>query len=310
MLFSPGTVVANDLPAQAETPKTPETTKVTEPTNPGSAPALDAKALMEAINADRVSREARAKTEADAASYKQKFEEASAKLAEIEKGKRNRTLDPAGYLRKLGYTDKELALTSEGIMFSLMPDKAPVGHLANLVKAQREQDEEDRLSREKAQAVEAQRREAEAHTAREQEIEARYRQSLKGQVAALPAGTAPGAQAWFADDHDGFAQELFDTARTLAEEAVKAGKTIDVSAAAIAQHLEKTKYGPRLARFTALASKAPTPTQPQPQSATSTVKPEPSQLEDATKVVKTGANHRLTEKEIIDRATKAAFGLA
>lgn len=304
MLFSPGTVVANDLAA-------PATTKTPDPANPGStttvvppAPPIDAKALMEAINADRETRDARAKADSDAASYKQKYEEAAAKLADIDKGKRNRVLDPAGYLRKLGYTDKELALTSEGIMFSLMPDKAPVGHLANLVKAQREQDEEARLDREKAQAAEIQRREAEAHTAREKEIEARYHGSLKSQVAAMPAGTAPAAQAWYAEDHDGFAQELFETARTLAEEAVKTGKVIDVSASAIAQHLEKTKYGPRLARFAALSSKAPTPTQPQSQPTTA----EPSQLEDVSKVVR--GNHRLTEKEIIDRATKAAFGLA
>lgn len=308
MLFSPGTVVANDLPAPADKTPAPEITKTPEPANPGSSPPLDTKALMDAINADREARDARAKTDADAASFKQKYEEAQAKLADIEKGKRNRTLDPAGYLRKLGYTDKELALTAEGIMFSLMPEKAPVGHLANLVKAQREQDEEARLDREKAQATEATRREAEAKTATERDIEARYRFSLKGQVAAMPAGTAPAAQAWYADDHDGFTQELFETAQKLAEEAVKAGKVIDVSALAIAQHLEKTKYAPRLARWGALSPKSPTTTQPQSQS--STEKTEPSKPEEKTNLVKGGPNHRLTEKEIIDRATKAAFGLA
>lgn len=309
MLFSPGTVVANDLapqepakPAPATpTPTPPDTTSV----SPGSVSAapLDAKALLAAINADREDREKRAKSDQETTTYKKRAEEAELKLADIEKAKRNRLLDPAGFLKKFGYTDRDLALTAEGIMFSLMPDKAPPSHVANLVKAQREQDLADQEDREKAREAETQRQRAESASVQEREIEARYRLSLKNEVAALKPGTFPASEAWYADDHDGFAQELFDTARNLAEEAVKAGKTIDVSASAIAQHIEK-KYAERAKRLAALIPQSQMTTQP-PKTQAKPV--EPSLPEEKKEPVQ--PNHRLTEKEIIERATKAAFGL-
>src|SRR5687768_13969712 len=115
MLFSPGTVVANDLPQQeASTTVTPPAPEPNTTVKPEPAAPLDAKALMEAINADRLAREKNAKEAQERDTFKRRAEEAEAQLAALEKAKKNRILDPAGYLRKLGYTDKDLALTSEG----------------------------------------------------------------------------------------------------------------------------------------------------------------------------------------------------
>lgn len=300
MIYSPGTDIADDLPQpEAETPAT-----TTDSANPGSTetkqlPAsVDAKAILDAINADREARENKSRTDLESATYKKRFEEAEAKLNDIEKAKKNRMLDPAGYLRKLGYSDRELALTSEGIMFSLMPDKAPPAHIANLVKAQREQDLADQEAREKARDAETQKRETDAHSAQEKAIEARYQGSLKNEVASMKPGTFPATQAWYAEDHDGYAQELFETARTLAEQAVKAGKSLDVSAAAIGQHVEK-KYAERAKRLAAVFSQSQTTTQPQKQAP----KEQPSVQEETKSVV----GKKLTDKELISRATQAAF---
>lgn len=316
MLYSPSSVVANDLPAadpvtptQAPTPETK-----TEPTpNPGTGtnqtPTLDAKALLAAINADREHREKASRDASERETYKAQLEAAQAKLNEIEKAKKNRLLDPAGFLRKLGYTDRDLALTSEGIMFTLMPDKAPPGWVANLVKAQREQDQEDAAEKDKQREVEAQKHAAETSTAQEKEIEARYQRSLESEVAAFAPGTFKASQAWYAEDHKAYAQELYDTARALAEQAVKAGQVIDVSGRAIASHVEK-KYADRASRLvaaygTSTPAAKPQSTQP-PQPAP---KQAPSQLEESSATVYARSKPGMTDKELIEKATKAAFGL-
>lgn len=304
MIYSPNTVIAATEPTEPAAAGTAtDAAPVAVNTSTGTTQVpLDVKALMDAINADREQREKRAQAETDNNTFKSKYEEVASKLAEIERAKKNRLLDPAGYLRKLGYSDRDLALTSEGIMFSLMPDKAPPAHVANLIKAQREQDMADQEEREKQREVEAHKRATDAHVTSEKEIEARYLGSLTSQVTAMKPGTFPASQEWYAGDHTGYAQELFDTARNLAEAAMKTGQTVDVSAAAIAQHVEK-KYaerGQRLARIFG-ATPSPTTTQKQPQVSV------PATAEPAE--IKPSGNHGLSEKEIIERATKAAFGI-
>lgn len=313
MLFSPGTVIANDLPQPETAPvETPATTAITEtPTTPVGtgtpAPAFDVKGLMEAINADRESREAKVKSESDRESYKKRAEDAEKQLADLDKAKKNRLLDPAGFLRKMGYTDKELALTSEGIMFALMPDKAPADHLAKLVLAQREQDRVDAEEKDKQrEATEAQRR-AEGQVAAERDLEARYVAALKRDVTTLTAGTYPASQAWFADDHDGYTQELFATARTLAEEASKAGKSINMTTAGIAPYVEK-KYADRAKRLAGILTPTQSPKTTQLPKQPATSLPEETK-EEPSVGTGTTSNHKLSEKEIIERATRAAFGM-
>lgn len=310
MLFSPGTVIANDLPPQ-EAAK-PETTVIPTPETSATpaapaqvpVPGIDAKALMEAINADRVQREKTASDAKERDTYKARADAAEAKLNDLDKAKKNRLLDPAGFLRKMGYSDRDLALTSEGIMFTLMPDKAPPGWVANLVKAQREQDLSDAEERDKQRETDAQKRASESHVAQEKEIEKRYQNFLEQEVAAFPAGTYKASQIWFADNHKAYAQELFDTARALADEAVKAGKTIDVSGSAIAVHVEK-KYAEKAQRLAAAFSASQLPTT-QPQKPVQA----PSQPEEKseTPVIAKATSKGMTDKEIIERATRAAFG--
>lgn len=317
MLFSPGTVIANDLPPPEAVAPKPEPTPAAdpaktqvqgEPQQPATpAPAIDAKGLLEAINADRELREKAARDATERETYKKRAEEAESKLNAIEKAKKNRLLDPAGFLKKMGYTDRDLALTSEGIMYSLMPDKAPPGWVANLVAAQREQDQADAEEREKQRESEGQKKAADAKAAHEKELETRYQSSLEREVATFKPGTFKASQAWFADDHKAYAQELFDTANKLAEEALKAGQVIDVSGAAIAAHVEK-KYADRAARLVAAFSPAQSPTTTQPPKPP--VAPsQPEEKNDSTVIARAGSSRSgMTEREIIERATKAAFG--
>lgn len=297
MLHSPGTVTASDpAPQETVTPAT-ETPDAKTPVQP--AP-FDAKALLDVINADREQRDKRSREDEEAKTYKAKYTEAQSRLDELDKAKKNRLLDPAGFLKKMGYTDRELALTSEGIMYSLMPDKAPPGHIANLVRAQREQDEEDRIAREKAQETAAQTRATESATAQERELETHYRSALKSEVTGLKPGTYPASQAWFADDHDGYAQELFATARNVAIEAGKTGAKVDLSPAGIAPLLEK-RYADRAKRLSGLFQ--PLATQPpKPIEATS------KQEEKREAPVSRAESESERTKAIIERAAAAAFG--
>jgi hypothetical protein len=307
MLFSPSTVVASDLaaaePANTEALSTPAAqTQVQAPAETvPAAQVVDSDAIARAIAADRQEREARAKDAQERDSYKTRAEAAEAKLAEQEKAKRNRMLDPAGFLRKMGYTDRELALTSEGIMYSLVPDKAPADHRANLVAAQLLRDQEDRDAREAAAKAEAERAAQTQVQQHQANLEAQYTASLKDEASKFSPGAFPACQAWFEDDHDAYSQELLATAKKLAVEARAAGKVIDLSAQAVAPHLEK-KYAAKVAK---LRGAAATQTQVQPAAVAQPVTPQKttSVLEEKKTPVK------LTEKEIIDRATKAAFGL-
>src|SRR5678816_151853 len=320
MLFSPGTVIANDLPPpeaatpKTETPATPQPDAPKPDATPGTgtkdtpAAPLDAKALLEVINADREQREKALRDAQERETYKKQYEEAKAKLDSIEKAKKNRLLDPAGFLRKMGYTDRDLALTSEGIMYSLMPDKAPPAWIHNLVNAQREMDQQEREEQDKARELEAQKKADEAKSTEAKTIEANYRASLEREVAALQPGTFKASQAWFADDHKGYAQELFATAQTVAEAAMKAGKYVDNISLAAAQEVEN-KYEERAKRLVAVYSAATPPatkaTQPQQKPT-----PAPSQQEETntTTVIAKATRQVPTDKELIERAAKAAFG--
>lgn len=310
MLFSPSTIVANDLPppeVATPTPEAPKPTDTSSTVKPEGTPALDTKALLEAINADREAREKNAREAQERDSYKKRAEDAEARLEGLEKAKKNRLLDPVGYLKRHGYTDKDLALTAEGIMFTLMPDKAPAGWVQRMVQAQREQDQLDAEEREKTKAVEAEKKASEAKSAEEKEIESRYRLSLEREVASLKPGTFKASQAWFADDHKGYAAELFATATQLAETAMKEGRLIDNVSLAAAQELEK-KYEERAKRLASVYTQAPAPQKPTTQpshSLNSTVNT--SQQEE--KVLQSPPSQgKLSDKEIIERATKAAFG--
>jgi len=315
MLYSPGTVVANDLPqpeaepeAKTETPATPETpadpTKTPDAASKAQTQVLDAKGLMDVINADREQREKAARDASERETYKKRAEEAEAKVAQWEKAKKNRLLDPAGFLRKMGYTDRDLALTSEGIMYTLMPDKAPAGWVANLVKAQREQDQEDAEEREKQREAEQQKKTATERADQEKTIESNYRSYLESEAAAFKPGTYKASQTWFADDHKAYARELYDTARALAEEAVKTGVRPDINGSALATHVEK-KYEDKIKRILAAYSQSPMTTQqPKPVAPKAQAPSKPEETESPAIIAKA----KMSDKELIEKATKAAFG--
>jgi hypothetical protein len=311
MLFSPGTVIASDLPA-AEPAATTTETQVQVPSEPNSEtpktqvpPGLDAKAILDAINADRENREKRARDDQERDSFKKRAEDAEARLADFEKSKKNRLLNPAGFLKKMGYTDQDLALTAEGIMFALMPEKAPPGHVAKLVQAQREQDLIDQEEREKQRTLDETKRAGESRTQQEKELEGRYVYALKRDVTSFKPGTFPASQAWFADDHDAYVQELFATARSLAEK-LQPGQTMDITTAGVAPIVEK-KYFERAQRLKGIFSGQPDSTQ---QSKTQVQPSQASQVTaqqaDTTKPI--ARSKYPSEKELIDAAVKAAFG--
>lgn len=307
MLFSPGTVVASDMAPNEPAPATPAETQVQPaPATPApdtktQVPApVDAAALLAAINQDRDRREAGVRAEHEAATYKTRAEAAEAKLAAQDKAKQNRMLDPAGFLRKMGYTDKELALTAEGIMFTLVPDKAPGDHRAKLVEAQMLRDREAAEEDKKAAA-------AEASQTQVRDMEQRYNAFLLNGVENLKPGAFPASQAWFDKDHKGYARELLAVAQGIAEEANKAGVKVDLSAAALAPVLEK-QYADRAKRWASFSgTKAPEPTQLAAVDKTQVQATEtPAKQAESTPPA---GKRKLTDKELIDRATAAAFGL-
>lgn len=301
MLFSPGTVIAGDLPKQeAATDPAPAATPDPGPattTSPATPAPVDAAALLAAINQDRDRREAGIRAEQEAATFKTRAEAAEAKLAEFEKAKRNRLLDPASFFKKMGYTDKEMALTAEGLMFSLIPDKAPPDHRAKLVEAQMLRDREAQEEEKKAAEAAAQAKQTQDQAEYSKQMETKYHNFLTEGVAGFKPGDFPASQAWFDKDHAGYARELLETARTLAENAAKAGTKIDLSATAIAPHLE-AKYAERAKRFLTFSGTKATEPQTQVQS-TPAVQAETKPASQSRK---------LTEKELINRATAAAFG--
>lgn len=308
----PAEQAATDTSTASDTTTAPDPAKTQVPTPEAKttppAAVVDVKAILEAINADREDREARAKRDQERDSYKSRAEMAEAKLADFEKSKKNRLLNPAGFLKKMGYTDQELALTAEGIMFALMPDKAPPGHVAKLVQAQREQDLADQEEREKNRAAEEQKRAAEAETQELKNLEARYTAALKRDVTAFKPGTYPASQAWFADDHDAYVQELIATARQLTT-GLQPGQTVDITTAGVAPALEK-KYAERAQRLIAAFNSRPqkdttqqTKTQVQAPASEDRLPVQPTETPKPNTRVKFP-----TDRERIDAAIAAAFG--
>jgi hypothetical protein len=199
----------------------------------------------------------------------------------------------------LGYSDRELALTSEGIMFSLVPDKAPPDHRAKLVGAQMLRENEARDQRE---------RDKEAATAQTQvrNLETQYTAFLRDEVSRLQPGAYPASQAWFGSDHDSYSRELLAVAQQIAAEATKAGVSVSLDTANVAPHLEK-RLAERAARwvgFQAPGTQVPATTLPPAAPAQPTT---PVVSPPVTRPTPSG-QRKLTEKEIIERATAAAFG--
>jgi hypothetical protein len=320
MLFSPGTVIASDLPAAepATTETTSEPAKTQVPTPPAQpsqpeqpktqVPSLDAKALLDAINADRETREARIRADQERDSFKKRAEDAEARWADFEKSKKNTLLNPAGFFKKLGYNEQQQALIAEGIMFALMPDKAPPGHVAKLVQAQREQDLLDQEEREKQRQVDEAKRATESQTQQERQLESRYVAALKRDVTSFKPGMFPASQAWFADDHDAYTQELFATARDLAAK-LTPGQTMDITTAGVAPIVEK-KYMERAQRLASVFNSRPQTdttqqTKTQVQDSQARTQSTAQQAESNSSNAKT---RYLSDKDLIDAAVKAAFG--
>lgn len=300
MIHSPNTVIAEDLPAASQE----ETAK------PEPQPTTDAKALLEAINAQRDDRDAKAKAESERESYRARAEAAEAKLTEHDKAKNIRLLDPAGYLKRLGYTDKELALTAEAIAFHLVPEKMAPDHRAKLVEAQMLRDREEREAQDKAREVAAKEAPAKESAAREQEITKAFTAAMKTAAKDFKPGAYPASQAWFADDHDLYSRELFSTARAMAEAASRAGTgRPDLSAEGVAKELEKS-YAERAKRWASFSGPATTETavsqRAVPQADSKIADAGDSSRETAPKEAPRGK--KLTEREVIDRAVAAAFG--
>lgn len=239
MLYSPSTEVTQDLPVAAPAPETKTEPAKVEPAK--TEPALDLKSIQDLIRADRVAQEKAAKDSQERDSFKVRAEKAEKALQEFEKAKANAILDPAGYLRKtLGYTDKELALTSEGIMFTLLPDKADPGHRSRLIEAQMMRDREAQAAKEEDAKTAQTKSLEEAEVTRNKELETRYSAHLKANVEAFKPGTYPASQAWFGQDHDKYTEMLFSTARDMHDAAQRAGGQADLSPASVAKVVETT----------------------------------------------------------------------
>lgn len=316
MIFSPDTAVADDL-LPVEEPETETEPEVTEDPKPEDKPApalgADAKALIDAINAQRDEREARAKAEADNVGFRARAEAAEAKIVAQEKSSKNRMLDPAGWLKRTGMSDKDLALTAEAIMFTLMPEKADPAFRIKLMEAKALRDEEAA----EAEKLEAPKRESarqeEARKVAEADITKRYTAAMKAGVTTFKPGTYPASQAWYGQDHDSYAGELFSTARAMAEAAERAGTgRPDLSADGVAKALE-AKLAARFAKFQGTASKpavakSQVKTMAQVESEVQEAEDEGMKVIVTSPELKTKPGKPLTEREIIARATKAAFG--
>lgn len=266
MLYSPSTEVTQDLPVAAPvTAPAPVPEAKTEPpgsnlgkSDPAPAPqALDLKSIQDLIKADREAQEKASKDATEREGWRSRAEQAEKKLQEFEKAKANAILDPASYLRKtLGYTDKELALTSEGIMFTLLPDKADPGHRARLVEAQMMRDREMQAVKEEEAKTTQSKSAQEAEAARVKELENRYTAHLKQNVAAFKPGTYPASQAWFGQDHDKYTEMLFSTARDMHDAAQRAGGQADLTPASVAKVVEDT-LSERAKRWSGLVTPQP-----------------------------------------------------
>ena len=100
---------------------------------------------------------------------------------------------------------------------------------------------------------------------------------------------------WFGDDERDYAESLFHTANNMAEEAQASGKKADLSPENVAKVLE-----------THLATKKARLLPPQPEQKRAPIlKPTVNKTPIAEEP---NRNNRLTEAEILRRATKAAFG--
>jgi len=319
MLFSPSTVIADDTgavsPEPTAAPENLDIANALEAPQDGQSedpsktppvtdkPALvDGKALLDAINKDRQDREQALKDAQERDSYKKRAEEAEAKIADNEKAKANRILDPAGWLRKLGYSEKELALTAQGIMYSLVPDKMPPDHRANLVEAQMMRDREANENRDREREEKAQKSQTAAQATRGKELENQYTASLKAGVAEFKPGTYPMSQAWFGKDHESYAAALFATAREIATAATRAGTQADLSPINVAKVLENRK-APKTAPPAEQAK--PTPSRVTKQTA-----PADDSGDDPFKIVTLNKKpqSKLTDKQLIARAAAVAFG--
>lgn len=267
MLYSPSTTVSQDLPAAAPGTVTETKTIPAQAPTPGSAPpadtattpSLDLKSIQDLIKADREAQDKASKDAAERETWRTRAEQAEKKLQEFEKAKANAILDPAGYLRKtLGYSDKELALTSEGIMFTLLPDKADPGHRARLIEAQMMRDREAQAAKEEETKTVQSKSAVAAEEARVKELETRYSAHLKQSVAAFKPGTYPASQAWFGQDHDKYTEMLFSTARDMHDAAQRAGGQADLTPASVAKVVEDT-LSERAKRWAGVVSPPQTP---------------------------------------------------
>jgi type II secretory pathway pseudopilin PulG len=257
-----------------------------------------AASLYDAIKAEREAKEARAKTESERESLRKRAEEAEAKVADILKAKDQMFMDAPGYLKSLGYTDQDIALHGESIMYHLMPDKAPEGLRGRLVEAQVRRDKARQAEEAKNQARQAEEQAAQQRAEAQAKMEALYADQLAEVVKAAKPGTFPDSEAWFGDDHESYTKSLFNTARNLAEAADRAGAQADLSPATVAKALELA-LAERFKRVRGVSAQQ-APAKPATPVADPVKLPEfQTEIPDKTK--------RLTDAERLARATAAAF---
>lgn len=295
VIYSPGSDAGEQTPEQAkpaaEAPKTEDTPK----------PAEAKPSLADEIRADRERRMAQAKAAEEESSAKKELEAARARLDKYEKSKDNALLDSTGFLKEMGMTPQEMASFAENVMFTLVPEKAPVDFRQRMLEAQYARDKqlaETRRAEEAAKAEKAAQERAAAEGAR---MEEEFKEALANAVPSFTAETHPASVAWFGQDHRDYAESLLHTARNLAEEATRAGRLADLSPGNIAAVLEKS-IADRAARF-----KTPTQSQSAPVSKQSPATEKQSVQEDKSQETNPQPGAYPDDAERIRRAAAVVF---
>jgi hypothetical protein len=293
LVYSPGT--------QTQTAETPDV-KAAEPVVEKTAePEVKAPSLADEIRADRERRAAKAKADAEEATASKELSEVKAKLSKYEKSKDNLLLDSLGFLKELGLDDQEAASVAENIMFTLVPQKAPVDFRQKALEAQYTRDKKLQAEKEARRGEEEKAAREKAEKEAGERLETEFIEAIASAIPSYTAATHPASVTWFGSDHADYAESMLHTARNLAAEAGKSGKQADLSVANIAAVLEK-KLAEKASRFKAPNTPAvekpavkPSPA-PEKQPGSEDKKPEPKRVDT-----------KLSDEERIRRAAAVVF---
>ena len=236
------------LLGKAEAPKEAPPAGVQEPTEPPK-PQEKGPSLAELI---RESREARTRAQAEETSAKTLREENEALKAKLTRySKSDLVADPVGFAEDHELTPEEVATVGQAFLYSLVPEKADAKTRTELLEAREarrkklaEKAEIETQERAKAAAEEAQRQES-------MKVYSDYVAAVTAKAQTVSEGTYPDSEAWFGQDHEGYAQSLIATANNLAEGARVRGESADLSFENVAKVLEAAiaeRYDRRKAR--------------------------------------------------------------